>query len=140
MSNTGSQSGISYVEGIGEVYGGKLNEVGGDSVEILLERGATPKGRKALAEGTGIGEHLILKWVNHIDLYRIKGVGQEYAELLEASGVDTVVELAQRNPANLANRMLEVNAEKNLVRKPPTLSQVKDWVSQAKDLPRVTTY
>ncbi|MCJ7660711.1 MAG: DUF4332 domain-containing protein [Anaerolineales bacterium] len=131
---------LSYVEGIGEVYAGKLKEVGVDSPQSLLERGATPKGRKELAEGTGISEHLILKWVNHVDLYRIKGVGSEYADLLESSGVDTVVELAQRNPVNLSNRMMEINAEKNLVRKPPTLPQVEDWVTQAKELPRVVTY
>ncbi len=131
---------LSYVEGIGEVYAGKLKEVGVDSPQALLERGATPKGRKELAEGTGISEHLILKWVNHVDLYRIKGIGSEYADLLEASGVDTVIELAQRNPLNLTNRMLEVNSEKNLVRKPPTLPQVEGWVSQAKELPRVVTY
>ena len=131
---------LSYVEGIGEVYGGKLNEAGVDSPKVLLERGASPKGRKELAESTGISEHLILEWVNHVDLYRIKGVGQEYADLLEAAGVDTVVELAQRNPENLTNRILEVNAEKKLVRKPPTLSQVEDWVSQAKGLPRIITY
>ena len=97
-------------------------------------------GRKELAEGTGISEHLILKWVNHVDLYRIKGIGSEYADLLEASGVDTVVELAQRNPENLFEKMSEVNAEKALVRKLPTASQVADWVAQAKGLPRVVSY
>ena len=131
---------LAYVEGIGEVYAGKLKEVGVETPQELLERGATPKGRKDLAEAADISEHLILKWVNHVDLYRIKGIGSEYADLLEASGVDTVVELAQRNPTNLTNRMLEVNSEKNLVRKPPTLSQVEDWVEQAKSLPRMISY
>jgi predicted flap endonuclease-1-like 5' DNA nuclease len=131
---------LAYVEGIGEVYAGKLEEVGVETPQALLERGATPKGRKDLAEESGISEHLILKWVNHVDLYRIKGVGSEYADLLEASGVDTVIELAQRNPTNLTNRMLEVNSEKNLVRRPPTLQQVEDWVEQAKNLPRMISY
>lgn len=139
-NNPESPNDLSYVEGIGDVYAGKLKAVGLNSPQDLLNRGATPKGRKDLAEGTGISEHLILEWVNHVDLYRIKGVGSEYADLLEASGVDTVVELAQRNPVNLFNHMLEVNSEKNLVRRPPTQSQVEDWISQAKDLPRVVTY
>jgi predicted flap endonuclease-1-like 5' DNA nuclease len=83
---------------------------------------------------------LILKWVNHVDLYRIKGVGSEYADLLEASGVDTVVELAQRNAANLFAKMNNINVEKRLVRRPPTQSQVENWIAQAKDLPRLITY
>ena len=131
---------LSYVEGIGEVYSGKLKEAGVDTPQALLERGATPQGRKELAEATGITGTLILEWVNHVDLYRIKGVGSEYADLLEAAGVDTVVELAQRNPANLFEKLTEVNAEKQLVRKMPTNSEVEDWVTQAKDLPRVITY
>ena len=131
---------LSYVEGIGEVYAGKLQEVGVDSPQALLERGATSQGRKELAEATGISGTLILEWVNHVDLYRIKGVGSEYADLLEEAGVDTVVELAQRNPANLFEKLSAINAEKQLVRKLPTASQVEDWVTQAKDLPRVVTY
>lgn len=131
---------LSYVEGIGEVYAGKLKEVGVDSPQSLLERGATPKGRKELAETAGISEHLILKWVNHVDLYRVKGVGSEYADLLEASGVDTVVELAQRNPQNLYAKLIEVNQEKNLVRHVPSQAQVEEWVEQAKQLPRAVSY
>jgi predicted flap endonuclease-1-like 5' DNA nuclease len=131
---------LSYVEGIGEVYAGKLKEVGVDSPQALLERGSTPNGRKELAEATEISPHLILKWVNHVDLYRINGVGSEYADLLEAAGVDTVVELAQRNPANLFEKLSEVNEEKALVRKLPTHTQVEDWVAQAKGLPRMISY
>ena len=131
---------LSYVEGIGDVYGGKLKEAGVDSPQVLLERGATPKGRKELAEAAGISEHLILKWVNHVDLYRIKGVGSEYADLLEAAGVDTVVELAQRNPQNLHAKVAEVNQEKHLVRHLPTQSQIEEWVEQAKQLPRAVSY
>ena len=113
---------LEYVEGIGPAYGAQLKEVGLVTCLDLLKSGASRKGREEIAERSGISGKLILKWVNHVDLYRIKGVGSEYADLLEASGVDTVIELAQRNPNNLANRMLEVNSEKNLVRKPPTLA------------------
>ena len=131
---------LSYVEGIGPVYAGKLKEVGVDSPQTLLERGATPKGRKELAEETGISGHLILTWINHADLYRVKGLGSEYADLLKASGVDTVIELAQRNPQNLYQRMSEVNETKHLVRQLPSQGHVADWVSQAKTLPRVVSY
>jgi predicted flap endonuclease-1-like 5' DNA nuclease len=131
---------LSYVEGIGAVYAGKLKEVGIGTPQALLEKGATPKGRKELAESTGISGHLILKWVNHVDLYRISGLGSEYADLLEASGVDTVPELAQRNPGNLHQKVIEVNKEKHLVRNVPSQSRVEDWVNQAKQLPRVINY
>ncbi len=93
-----------------------------------------------LAATTGISEKLILRWVNMADLFRIKGVGEEYSDLLEASGVDTVPELAQRNAENLQAKMAEVNAEKKLVRRVPTLSEVTSWIDQAKALPRAVTY
>jgi predicted flap endonuclease-1-like 5' DNA nuclease len=101
---------------------------------------ASPKGRKALAEQTGISDKLILKWANRADLARVKGIGTQYADLLEFAGVDTVPELAQRNPQNLHAKMVEVNAARKLVRQVPAESQVVDWVSQAKSLPRVLTY
>jgi predicted flap endonuclease-1-like 5' DNA nuclease len=128
------------IEGIGDAYAAKLKSAGVTSVEGLLEAGATPKGRKDLAEKSGISGDLVLRWVNHADLYRIKGIGSEYSELLEASGVDTVVELAKRKPENLSAKMVEVNAEKKLVRKLPTEAQVAGWVEQAKALPRVVNY
>ncbi len=128
------------IEGIGEAYAVKFKTVGVTTVEKLLDAGCTPKGRKELAEKTGISEALILKWVNHSDLYRIKGVGSEYSDLLEAAGVDTVVELATRKAENLVAKMQEVNKAKKLVRNLPVLSQVTDWVEQAKKLPRVITY
>ncbi|NPV85449.1 MAG: DUF4332 domain-containing protein [Anaerolineae bacterium] len=133
-------AGIADVEGIGEKYAQKLKEAGIASTDALLKKGATPKGRKEIAEKTGISDALILQWVNHVDLYRIKGVGSEYSDLLEAAGVDTVVELAQRKAENLLEKMKAVNSEKKLVRKMPVLSQVQDWVEQAKKLPRVVTY
>jgi predicted flap endonuclease-1-like 5' DNA nuclease len=128
------------VEGIGSKYAEKLQKVGLKTTEALLKAGSTPKGRKELAEKTGIGDALILKWVNHVDLYRIKGVGSEYSELLEAAGVDTIPELAQRKAANLIQKIVEVNAAKKLVRKLPVEKQVADWIEQAKKLPRVITY
>ena len=128
------------VEGIGVVYADKLAKVGVSTTEELLKVGATPKGRKDLAGKTGIGDALILEWVNHVDLYRIKGVGSEYSDLLEAAGVDTIPELAQRNAGNLILKIEEVNRVKKLVRKLPVESQVADWIEQAKKLPRVITY
>ena len=131
---------LEFVEGIGPAYAEKLRAAGVLTVLDLLRRGSTRKGRVDLAEVTGIAGKLILKWVNHADLYRIKGVGSEYADLLEAAGVDTVVELAQRNPANLLPKMVSVNEEKKLVRKTPFQSQVDDWVAQAKNLQRMIQY
>jgi predicted flap endonuclease-1-like 5' DNA nuclease len=131
---------LTTVEGIGETYALKLHNAGIATTGALLQKGTTPQGRRALAEATGISDKLILEWVNHADLFRIKGVGEEYADLLEEAGVDTVPELAQRNPANLHAKLGEVNAAKKLVRRLPTAAQVTDWVDQAKALPRVITY
>jgi predicted flap endonuclease-1-like 5' DNA nuclease len=128
------------IEGIGPVYAQKLQEAGVQTVEALLERGAMPQGRQELAEVTGLGNQRILEWVNHADLFRIKGVAEEYSDLLEEAGVDTVPELAQRNPENLLAKLQEVNAEKKLVRRLPPLSAVQSWVEQAKQLPRVIQY
>jgi len=131
---------LTEIEGVGEVYAQKLQEAGIRTTQALLEKGASPQGRKEIAEKTGISETLILEWVNHVDLFRIKGVGEEYADLLEAAGVDTVPELAQRNPENLYPKLVAVNQEKKLVRQLPTQARVSDWVEQAKRLPRVITY
>lgn len=131
---------LSEIEGIGEAYAAKLEKAGVTSLENFLKKCADKKGRKAMAEKTGISEKLILNWVNRADLTRIKGVSTQYADLLEAAGVDSVPELAQRNPENLQAKMAEVNEAKKLVRKIPTVSQVKNWVAQAKELPRVVTH
>ena len=131
---------ISENEGFGDVYAAKLAEIGVTSVEKLLNIGATPKGRRELEQQTGISHKLILRWVNHADLFRIKGIASEYAELLEAAGVDTVPELAQRNPANLQAKMVEVNQAKELVRQVPGESLVADWITQAKGLDRIVQY
>ncbi|MDX9955927.1 MAG: DUF4332 domain-containing protein [Anaerolineae bacterium] len=131
---------LTMIEGVGEVYAEKLKAAGVTTTQALLEMGATPKGRKDLAEATELSPKLILEWVNRVDLFRVKGVGEEYSDLLEFASVDTVPELAQRKPENLHAKMLEVNAERKLVRRPPTLAQVENWVAQAKELPRVVTY
>lgn len=131
---------LSKIEGIGETYAQKLKDAGVTSIESLLTSGATPKGRKALAEQTGISGALILKWVNRADLFRVKGLGEEYTDLLEKAGVDTVMELARRNPEALAQKLSEVNAAQNLVNKLPGAAQVSAWVEFSKSLPRAVEY
>ncbi|OQB28456.1 MAG: hypothetical protein BWY10_00390 [Chloroflexi bacterium ADurb.Bin180] len=129
------------IEGIGPVYKAALKEKAGiTTTEAFLEAAKTPKAREALAAKTGISPKLILEWANLSDLFRIKGVGSEYSDLLEEAGVDTVVELANRNPESLFKMMSDTNNQKALVRRLPTVNQVKDWVAQAKKLPRVLTY
>ncbi|NIP27074.1 MAG: DUF4332 domain-containing protein [Phycisphaerae bacterium] len=131
---------ITEIEGIGGSQAGKLEDLGITTLEALLEAGSTPKGRKTLADETGISGKLILKWVNRADLFRISGIGEEYADLLEMAGVDTIPELAQRNAANLHVSLVKINEDKNLVRRLPGESDVKSWVVQAKELPRVIAY
>jgi len=128
------------IEGIGEVYAKKLADAGINSLEALLKAGALPAGRKEIAEKSGIAHEKILEWVNHADLFRIKGVASEYADLLEEAGVDTVVELAQRKAENLFEKLIAVNKEKELVRQLPTLKAVTNWVEQAKKLDRIIKY
>jgi predicted flap endonuclease-1-like 5' DNA nuclease len=128
------------IEGIGPVYAEKLTAAGIPTTEALLEKGAAPKGRKELEEKTGISGKLLLEWINRADLMRIKGVGEEYSDLLEAAGVDTVPELAQRNAANLHQQLVLINKEKKLVRQAPGFNAVQDWVAQAKALPRIVSY
>lgn len=128
---------VEEIEGIGPALGEKLRAAGINTVDKLLEKAATKKQRQSLAEETGISEKLILKFTNMADLFRLNGVGQEYAELLEVAGVDTVPELAQRNAANLTAKMEEINEAKNLTRKTPSVLEVEKWIAQAKELPRV---
>ena len=132
--------GIADIEGIGPVYRRKLAKTGIRSTGALLKRGATPKDRKALVKASGIGGKLILEWVNLADLYRVKGVGSEYSDLLEEAGVDTIVELAKRDPKKLYEKMLIINKKKNLVNQMPGRKQVGKWVGQAKRLPRIVRY
>lgn len=131
---------LTTIEGIGETFEGKLKEQGIGSVEQLLEVCKTKNKRTKLAEATGISEKLILKFANHADLFRIKGIGGEYAELLESAGVDTVPELARRKAENLLQKMLEVNEEKKLVRRPPNQAMVEEWIKQAAGLDRALEY
>jgi len=127
------------IEGIGPVYAKKLKAAGVWTTGALLKRAANPKGRQELAAKTGIDDSVILKWANMADLMRIKGVGEEYSELLEAAGVDTVKELKQRRPDNLAKAMAEANAKK-MVRLVPGEKRVAAWVNQANKLPGILTY
>ncbi len=131
---------IEEIEGIGPAYGEKLRAVGITTTDNLLKACTTKKQRQQVAEATGIEESRILKWANMVDLFRVKGIGAQYAELLEAAGVDTVKELAQRKAENLTTKMEEVNAEKKLVRLTPALKSVQGWIAQAKELPRGLEY
>ena len=127
---------LDTIEGIGPALSEKLEQAGIKSIESLLDKGGTRQGRAELADSSGISEVQLLKFVNHADLMRIKGVGGEYSELLEQAGVDTVPELGQRNAANLAAKIEDINLEKKLVRSIPTEAQVQDWIEQAKSLPK----
>lgn len=131
---------LADIEGIGPSYAATLTKAGVRSTERLLKAGGTPKGRVQLAEKTGISEKLILEWVNHADLFRIKGVGGQYADLLEAAGVDTVTELAGRNAEKLTETLTRTNDEKHLVRAVPTVPRVTGWIKQAKSLTRAVHY
>ncbi len=131
---------IEEVEGIGSVLGEKLLIAGVKDTDTLLAECRTAKQRKLISEKTGIPEAKILKFANMVDLFRVKGVGSEYAELLEAAGVDTVPELARRNSANLAQAMAEVNENKKLTRRIPSETEVAKWIDEAKALPRMLEY
>jgi predicted flap endonuclease-1-like 5' DNA nuclease len=131
---------LETIEGIGPIYAARLRAAGIGTVQALLRAGATPEGRKQLAQKTGIGDEYVMDWVNRADLMRVRGVGEEYSDLLEKAGVDTVVELAQRNPANLHRKLLQVNLQKRLVRRPPTQGMVARWVEHANLLPRLVSY
>ena len=128
------------IQGIGPVYAEKLIAAGIETVDQLLEKAADAKGRQALEDATGIRHDLILTWVNHADLFRVKGVGPQFAELLEAAGVDTVKELRNRNAANLAAKMLEVNEAKHLCRRTPVEKEVQKFINLAKELDPKVTY
>ena len=131
---------LSKIEGIGSAYEAKLKAAKVGTVEGLLKMGASAKGRAGLESASGISQKLILEWVNLADLLRVKGVGGQYADLLEEAGVDTVAELAGRVPESLHKSMMEVNAQKNLVNRPPNVKMVKNWIAQAKKLRRVVEY
>lgn len=131
---------IAEIEGIGEKYAAKLQEAGIKTTEDLLEKAAKPAGRKKLEEETGISGKLILKWTNHADLFRIKGVAGQFAELLEAAGVDTVKEFRHRVAANLQPKLVEVNEAKNLCNRVPSVTELEKMIAQAKELEPVISY
>lgn len=131
---------LKKIEGVGEKFADKLRMYGITTIESLLEKGANPKGRQEIAEKTGISEKLVLEWVNLGDLFRVRGIGEEYSDLLEEAGVDTVVELSKRNTDNLYEKLLEVNTAKKLVRRLPSKALVEGWIEQAKKLGRMVSY
>lgn len=131
---------IREIEGIGDAYASQLEGVGVKTLDDLLDKGSSKAGRTQMAEQSGVSEDLILKWVNRADLARVKGIGGEYADLLEAAGVDSVPELALRVPENLHAKLESVNEVKNLVRRLPTVSEVAEWIEHAKSLDRAVTH
>lgn len=131
---------IKDIEGVGDVYAEKLNAAGIKTTADLLEKGKTKKGRIQIAEETGISEKLILKWTNHSDLFRIKGIAGQFAELLEAAGVDTVKEFRHRVPANLHAKLLTTNEAKNLCNRVPSITELEKMIAQAKELEPMITY
>lgn len=131
---------IIEIEGVGESYARKLEESGVKTTDDLLNKAATPKGREKLAEETGISPKLILKWANHADLFRVKGVAGQFAELLEAAGVDTVKEFRHRVAANLQPKLVEINDKKNLCNRVPSVSELERMIEQAKELEPILTY
>jgi predicted flap endonuclease-1-like 5' DNA nuclease len=131
---------VEKLEGVGPKYAAMLLKAGITHTDQLLEKAATRKGRKEVATATGVDESLILKWANMSDLMRIKGVGEEFSELLEVAGVDTVKELAKRRPDNLRQAMIDANTTRKLVRQLPSVAQLEDWVKQAKEMPPMMSY
>jgi len=131
---------IKMAERTRPIYEMRLLNAGIKTTDHLLDRGSTRRGREELARTTGIPYKLILKWVNLSDLFRITGIGREYSDLLEEAGVNTVVELSKRNSEKLYAKILEINEQKVLVKKPPSLNEVINWIKQAKNLPRKIEY
>lgn len=131
---------VTRIEGVGEVYAQKLAQARIGTTQELLRQAATPEGRAEIAEKAGLTERQILEWANQADLMRVPGIGAEYSDLLEAAGVDTVVELARRNPENLHAELVRVNAARRLVRRVPGLGRIRSWIEKAKTLPRVLEY
>ncbi len=131
---------IEQIEGIGPAYAEKLTAAGVKTTDDLLKLCCTPEGRRSVSTKTGVSEHQLLEWTNRADLMRVSGIGSEYADLLEASGVDTVKELAMRNATNLATKMKEVNATKRLTRQTPSEKVVDKWITHAKSMDSVITH
>ena len=131
---------VEKIEGVGPKYAAMLLKAGVTNTKQLLDKAGTRKARKELATTCGVEETLILKWANMCDLMRIKGVGEEFSELLEVAGVDTVKELAKRRPDNLRQAMIDANTKRKLVRQLPSVAQLENWVKQAKEMPPMMSY
>ena len=131
---------VTKIEGIGPANAARLAKAGIRTTHALLKAAAKASGRRSLAAQTGIQEKDLLAWANRADLMRVKGVGEEYSDLLEAAGVDTVKELRRRNPENLHQAVIATNTEKRLVRRTPSLKEVTAWIQHAKELPPLLTY
>ncbi len=140
QSQAAEKGKLTSIQGVAAATEAKLKAAGVNSTDELLEKGATPKGREELAAKSGIGAAQILKFVNYADLMRIKGIGGQTAELLQAAGVDTVAELAKRNASNLGLKLSEVNDAKKLTGKVPPEKQLADWIEAAKTMPKKVTY
>lgn len=128
------------IKGIGSVHSATLVKEGISTVEDLLAKAASKAGRVALAAKTGIAESQVLRWVNMADLFRIKGIAEDFSDLLEASGVDTVKELRNRVPENLHKKVSEVNDEKKIAGRTPRLDEVTKWIEEAKTLAPTVTH
>lgn len=131
---------INEIEGIGPLHAEKLESHGIKTVEDLLKAGASPNGREELVRKTGISNHLILKWVDEADLFRVKGIGRQYSEILRAAGVDSVKELAQRRADHLHEKLTAINREKKHVHEVPSVNAIERWIEEAKALPRIVSY
>ena len=128
------------IEGVGDAYAEKLQAAGISKASELLDKCKAPKGRREIAEATGISEKLILRWTNHADLFRINGVGPQFAELLEAAGVDTVKEFRHRLAENLQPKLAELNEARHICGRVPVVSEVQKMIDQAKELEPMVTY
>jgi len=131
---------IQDIEGIGKTYANKLNNLGVKTIDDLLAKGGTPQKREELAAATGLDEDQILEWVSRADLQRVRGIDSKYADLLETAGVDTVTELARRNPEFLAERLMAVNQAKQIIQRVPGTQLVEEWILRAKSLPKAVEY
>lgn len=128
---------VQKIEGIGFEYAKELSKARIFTTDDLLSKGSTPQGRHEIEDISSISENLILKWVRIADFFRIKGINEEYSELLEEAGVDDVPALAHKDPGKLLLQMEKVNEKRNLVRQMPSEAMLEDWIAQAKKLPGV---
>jgi PAS domain S-box-containing protein len=135
-----SAKSVTEIEGIGPAYSDRLAAIGITTIDQYLAAAAHRDGRKHVSEETGISSKLILDWANRADLMRVPGIGEEFSDLLEQAGVDSVNELKFRNPQNLYTALIEINQEKNLVRRLPSQADLESWIESAKQLPAMLTY